>query len=64
MAPECYHSSGSPRLRKSRAKVTTNQSFDLVASPTKLERALSKGSQVRGMDRLGFYARCEVKRVV
>jgi len=50
----CYHSSRSPRLRKSLAEVTTNQSFDLVASPTKSERALSKGSQPRGLDRLGF----------
>jgi len=31
----CYHSSGSPRLRKSLGEVTTDQSFDLVASHTK-----------------------------
>ena len=30
-----------PRLRKEVKEVTSNQSLDLVASPTKLERALS-----------------------
>jgi len=40
----CYHSSRSPRLRKSPTEVTTDQYFDLVASPTKSERDLSKGS--------------------
>ena len=43
------------------AEVTIDQSFDLVASPTKLERVLSKVSQPRGLDRLGFYDRYDVK---
>lgn len=49
-----YRSSGSLRLRKSLVEVTTYQSFGLVASPTRPERAFSKGSQPRGLDRLGF----------
>jgi len=48
-------------MRKGPAKVTIYQSFDLVASPTKPKRALSKGSQPRGLDRLGFYARYDVQ---
>jgi len=50
----CYHSSRSPRLRKSLAEVTTGQPFDLVASPTKSERDLSKESNIGGLDGLGF----------
>ena len=36
------------------SEVTTDQSFGLVSSPTKLERALSTMSQPRGLDELGF----------
>ena len=50
----CYHSSGSPRLKKSLVEVTTGQPFDLVSSPTKPERALSTKTQLRGIDELGF----------
>lgn len=55
MAPVCYHS-GSPRLSKSPAVVTTDQPFDLEAIPTNPERALSKGSQPRWLDGLGIWA--------
>ena len=35
-------------------EVTTNQDFELVASPTKSERDLSKRSQPIGLEELGF----------
>jgi len=54
MMPIWYHSSGSPRLRKSPVEVTIDQSFDLVAILMKPERALFKGSKPRGLDGLRF----------
>jgi hypothetical protein len=40
MVPKCYHSHSSPKAKKETEEVTTYQIFYLVASPTKLERAL------------------------
>ena len=45
-------------------QVTTDQYFDLVYIPTKLEMDISTISQPRGMDELRFYARYKYRGLI